>query len=188
MPPPHRLLLATLLLGCGTRMPAAGITVADAPPEEGLPLVVPPAPPLEATMAEPSPDDRASLDGPPTANVGCIGPPSRTALLRPQRAVCCYTPPAVFQRRVMLQREAFRACYDEGLRRRPGLRGRVAARFTIEEDGTVARACDAGSNLQDADTVRCVLRAFTTVTFEGYTVDDPCPPITLTYPLAFDAP
>ena len=178
------MLVTLLLAGCAGGLPE-GITVSRAQPERGLPLIVPDTP-VAPSPGEPEAtrDGGASFEA-PIPNVGCIGPPSRTALLRPQQAVCCYTPPAVFQRRVMLQREAFRACYDDGLRRRPGLRGRVAARFTIEEDGTVARACDAGSSLPDPETVRCVLRAFTAVTFEAYIVDDPCPPVTLVYPIAF---
>ncbi|EYF00838.1 Hypothetical protein CAP_8927 [Chondromyces apiculatus DSM 436] len=99
--------------------------------------------------------------------------------------MCCYTPPSYFITRVRAKHDAFRACYNAALQRRPDLRGRIAARFVLEEDGTVTRACDAGSDLDDPEMLACVLRVFTTLTFDPYVIGDPCPAVTVNYPLAF---
>lgn len=74
-----------------------------------------------------------------------------------------------------------RACYENGLRTSPGLQGRVAMRFVISHDGSVASAANAGSNLQDTDVLECVRRVFLSMRFP--------PPeggiITVTYPIIF---
>lgn len=59
----------------------------------------------------------------------------------------------------------FRACYEDGLRRRPGLAGRVSTRFVIGLDGAVSTVSDAGSDLPDASVTACVHRAFYGISF-----------------------
>jgi hypothetical protein len=71
----------------------------------------------------------------------------------------------VIQAVVRAEYNRFRTCYREGLSRDPRLRGRVSARFTIQQSGLVARVGDAGSDLPDATVVSCVLNVFTTLRF-----------------------
>jgi hypothetical protein len=74
-------------------------------------------------------------------------------------------------------------CYDKGLRADPDLAGRVTARFTIEAGGSVSNVSDAGSDLPNAETIRCVLGALQSLTFprpEGG-------PVTATIPLLLTA-
>jgi len=49
-----------------------------------------------------------------------------------------------------------RRCYEYGLARDAGLRGRVLTTFVIGEDGLVSDATDHGSDMPDAEVVRCV--------------------------------
>jgi len=72
-------------------------------------------------------------------------------------------------------------CYETGLRRRPGLAGRVVVKFVISRSGAVALASDAGSDLGDADVVGCVVRAFDSMTFPE-SIDSS---VTVVYPLVF---
>jgi outer membrane biosynthesis protein TonB len=78
----------------------------------------------------------------------------------------------------------FRFCYEQGLERRPELRGRVTTRFVIARDGSVAvaAAVAAESDLPDEAVVACVVRAFGALSF-------PEPAgglVTVEYPYVFD--
>lgn len=59
----------------------------------------------------------------------------------------------------------YRLCYEGGLRRNPNLQGRVAGRFTIRPEGSVADVANAGSDLPDAGVVACILKAFSGLAF-----------------------
>lgn len=88
-------------------------------------------------------------------------------------------PAEVIQRVVRLNFGRFRLCYEAGLRGNPSLTGRVATKFVIGRDGTVATASDAGSDLPDQQVVACVIRGFQNLTF-------PAPEggiATVTYPI-----
>lgn len=125
-------------------------------------------------------------EGRPVTSGKCVGVPSKAAQAKVRsEATCCYIPPSYFIKRIQTKNEAFRACYTEALKRRPDTRGRVTSKFTIEEDGSVSGACDAGSTVADPAMVECVLRVFTTVAFESYTLGGPCPAPTLMYPMRF---
>ena len=90
-------------------------------------------------------------------------------------------PPEVIQRIVRQNFGRFRACYQDGLKRNPGLAGRVATSFVIGLDGAVMSAVDGGSDLPDAEVKGCVHRAFRGVSFpqpEGGLV-------TVVYPIVF---
>jgi hypothetical protein len=78
-------------------------------------------------------------------------------------------PPETIQRIVRESFGRFRACYEEGLTRSPSLEGRVATRFVIARDGSVAATADAGSAMADARVVSCVVRAFGTLSFPAPT-------------------
>jgi hypothetical protein len=91
------------------------------------------------------------------------------------------TPPDLIQRIV---RESFGhldVCYEAGLRRQPGLTGRVAVKFVIDRRGAVALATDAGSDLPDADVIACVVRAFDSLVFP----ESKDSAVTVVYPIVF---
>ena len=78
----------------------------------------------------------------------------------------------------------YRACYETGLRANPALRGRVTARFTIDADGSIESAEDAGSDIPDATVTSCVFGTFGALAFpqpEGGSA-------TATVPLIFSPP
>jgi hypothetical protein len=61
--------------------------------------------------------------------------------------------------------ERLRRCYQDGLRREPGLAGQLPVRLSVDPGGRVILATDAGSTVADPAVVRCVLSAFATMTF-----------------------
>ena len=90
-------------------------------------------------------------------------------------------PPEVIQRVVRQNFGRFRMCYEQGLSANPNLTGRVAVRFAISSDGSVATAQNGGSDLPDSKVVGCVVSAF-------YGVSFPKPEngiVTVTYPIMF---
>jgi len=91
-------------------------------------------------------------------------------------------PPEVIQRIVRQNMSRFRLCYENGLRKNPDLRGRVAVKFIIDRSGGVSLATDGGSDLPDPAAVSCIVRAFQSLSFpqpEGGIV-------TVIYPLDFE--
>jgi hypothetical protein len=68
--------------------------------------------------------------------------------------------PEVIQRIIRQGYGRLRDCYEEGLRRDPNLKGRVAVQFVIGRDGGVAFVHDGGSDLPDSATLRCMLSIF----------------------------
>lgn len=90
-------------------------------------------------------------------------------------------PPEAIQRVVRASFGRFRACYEQGLQRDPGLEGRIAAKFVIARDGSVSMASVGESSISDANVTKCVERAFYNLTFpepEGGIV-------TVVYPIYF---
>lgn len=59
----------------------------------------------------------------------------------------------------------FRRCYEEASGRRPALKGRVTTQFTIDANGAVSNARDAGSDLPDRAVVRCVVGTLSSLSF-----------------------
>jgi hypothetical protein len=91
-------------------------------------------------------------------------------------------PPEVVRRTIHLNYGRFRACYQEGLRRRgPTLQGLVSTRFVIRADGTVKSSSNVSTELADADTVRCITNAFAAIEFPPPGNDGE---VTVVYPLA----
>jgi hypothetical protein len=76
---------------------------------------------------------------------------------------------------------AYRDCYEEGLRRSPTLAGIVRVSFTIDRDGSVVQPSGEGSDLPDAQVVRCVVDGLGELRFP--------PPndgtVTVVYPIQF---
>lgn len=79
----------------------------------------------------------------------------------------CRLPSESIQRTVRLNMGRFRLCYEEGLRTRPTLHGRVATRFVIARDGSVPVAIDGGSDLPAPDVVSCITQKFRTLSFSA---------------------
>jgi len=92
-------------------------------------------------------------------------------------------PPETIQRVVRQSFGRFRACYEAGLARNPGLAGRVSTRFVIVRDGTVGAVADAGADLADADVGACVRRAFGALEFPAPTGGV----VNVTYPIVFSS-
>jgi hypothetical protein len=59
----------------------------------------------------------------------------------------------------------FRMCHEQAMASTPGLTGTVRARFVIGRDGNVANVGDGGSDVTDAGLKRCVLSAFSGLSF-----------------------
>lgn len=75
-------------------------------------------------------------------------------------------PPDTIRRVVQLGNGRVLACYETGLRRNPGLAGRVQVRFVIGRDGSVVVAQDsAGSDLPDPQVRACVVKTFLSLSF-----------------------
>ena len=92
-----------------------------------------------------------------------------------------HLPGETIQRVVRQSFGRFRLCYENGLKRNPTLQGRVAVRFVIDRNGTVANAGNGGSDLPDAAVVSCVVSAFTGLSF-------PAPEdgtVRVVYPISF---
>jgi pSer/pThr/pTyr-binding forkhead associated (FHA) protein len=90
-------------------------------------------------------------------------------------------PPDTIRRIVRQNHTRLKLCYEKGLMTQPTLSGRVNVRFVIGGEGRVTHVSEAGSDLPDANVVRCVTRAF-------YDIGFPKPEggiVTVVYPIAF---
>jgi hypothetical protein len=90
-------------------------------------------------------------------------------------------PPDVIKRIVRANYPRFRACYESGLKRDPGLKGTVSVMFIIDTSGAVESASSAGGTLTDGTVTSCVVGVYRTLSFpepEGGKVR-------VTYPIDF---
>jgi hypothetical protein len=76
-----------------------------------------------------------------------------------------------------------RACYAEGLRRTPGLWGRLAMRLRINAKGEVIEAAEVESHFPDRDVTECALRVYERAGLAPYGEDR-----VFVYPLRFGTP
>ena len=98
------------------------------------------------------------------------------------------TPAADIQAAVRAHAGEMHACYDEGLKRNPRMRGRVTTRFTIGADGRVREArlipsLDSGSDAISPTVAECIRAAFTKLTFSSW---DALGEVTIEYPYVFE--
>ncbi len=82
-----------------------------------------------------------------------------------------------------------RACYEEGLKRKPRLAGKLVMRFKVERDGSVHEAGLTKSTLRDEQVESCLVGVFETMQFPAF--GPPCADgedcsIKITYPLHFE--
>ncbi|MBI2395118.1 MAG: AgmX/PglI C-terminal domain-containing protein [Deltaproteobacteria bacterium] len=90
-------------------------------------------------------------------------------------------PPEVIKRIIRANFPRFRACYEQGLKKDPGLKGTVAVRFIIDTTGAVESANLSGGSMSDSQVSSCVLGVYRTLSFpepEGGKV-------MVTYPIDF---
>jgi len=90
-------------------------------------------------------------------------------------------PPEVIKRIIRANFPRFRACYEQGLKKDPGLKGTVAVRFIIDTTGAVESANLSGGSMSDGQVSSCVLGVYRTLSFpepEGGKV-------MVTYPIDF---
>ncbi|CAN5168258.1 hypothetical protein BH09MYX1_BH09MYX1_52130 [soil metagenome] len=74
----------------------------------------------------------------------------------------------VIRRAVRLNEGKMLSCYADGIRKNPGLEGRVEVRFVIGRDGSVTVAQDgAGSDLPDSAVRACVVQSFYSIGFSA---------------------
>jgi hypothetical protein len=108
--------------------------------------------------------------------------PLRPKLRQGRVEVAGDLPPEVISRIVRQNFGRFRLCYEQGLRRDPELRGRVAVKIAIAHDGATSSAEDAGSELPNREVVACVVRSFGSLSFPSPTVGT----ASVVFPLLFD--
>ena len=116
-------------LACGSGRPVP-------PPELPKPSTAAPDPTASSTIAEPGPAATPGA-GAPVSSAPAAGPPPRGRL-----------PPETIRAVVRESFTSFRACYEKALAKDPKLEGRVAVRFLIDLDGSVAYAGDADAPIQ----------------------------------------
>ncbi len=59
-----------------------------------------------------------------------------------------------------------RACYEERLTRKPGLKGKIKVRWKIGLDGKVSSASIATSTMKDAKVEQCITRLIRRIRFQ----------------------
>jgi len=98
--------------------------------------------------------------------------------------LCCYTSPDVVKAWIAPARAEAKRCYEAALTRRPTLRGALAVRFDLGDEGTTTRACEVTSQdtVDDPELRRCVVEAFGAVVGP---VESDCGVRTITYPMVF---
>ncbi|MEO7091913.1 MAG: AgmX/PglI C-terminal domain-containing protein, partial [Polyangiales bacterium] len=74
-------------------------------------------------------------------------------------------PREIVQRIVRANFPRLRACYDQGLKADPGLRGNVTTRFIIDQTGAVETASLSSSSLSSPAVAGCVVSVFNTMSF-----------------------
>ena len=89
---------------------------------------------------------------------------------------------------VHAQMDQIQACYDEGLKRLPRLRGKLVAKLKVERDGSVHEAGLVKSTLRDEQVEHCLVGVFETMQFPAF--GPPCADgedcsTQITYPLTF---
>lgn len=167
---PAKLLAFLMLTSCqlpsenppeAPREKPAFVEAGALPPEETPPPEAEPAPTPSAQPVEPG--------------IAPTGAPTRGKL-----------PKGVIDEQLKSVGPAVQACYEQGLKAEPDLRGAVNVNFVVGEDGKVvhADATEADDALPDPSTVNCILNAIKKLVF-------PQPSggrVFISYPLKLEAP
>lgn len=92
-------------------------------------------------------------------------------------------PPETIKRVIRANFPRFRACYEQGLKKDPGLKGTVAVRFIIDTTGAIESASPSGGSLSDAGVSSCVLGVYKTLSFP----EPESGKVMVTYPIDFQS-
>ena len=101
----------------------------------------------------------------PIADAGRLRQTNSPSLRQGATQVTGRLPPEVIQRIVRQNFGRFRLCYENALRAKPTLEGRVAIKFTIGTTGAVTSTADGGSDLPDPTVITCVKKGFSNLSF-----------------------
>jgi hypothetical protein len=91
-------------------------------------------------------------------------------------------PPEAIKRIIHANFPRFRACYEQGLKKDPGLRGSVKVRFIIDSTGAVENASLAGGSMSDAQVSSCTLGVYKSLSFP----EPEAGKVMVTYPIDYD--
>lgn len=92
-------------------------------------------------------------------------------------------PPEVVKRIARANFPRLRACYEQGLKKDPTLKGTVISRFVIDAKGAVESASSKGGAMPDKSVADCVVNVFRTLSFP----EPESGKVTVTYPVDFEA-
>jgi len=134
---------------------------AEAPAPSPAPSVALPTEPAPLPPEETPPEEPAKPVDPPDAKpvdpgITATGAPTRGTL-----------PKAVIDEKLKAAGPEVQACYERGLKAKPGLRGNVDVNFVVATDGKVvhADAAQGDDALADDATVDCILSAIRKLEF-----------------------
>lgn len=120
----------------------------DAPPPPVAAGALEPAPVIAPPPTEPVLADTVSVEQTTAPDEGTGVPEVRGSL-----------PREVIRRVVQRHQGEVRACYEQGLARRPALEGRVTVSFVISANGSVQSAAIGSSTLDDEAVAGCIVQA-----------------------------
>jgi len=107
---------------------------------------------------------------------------------RPAVAAASSIATSVIDKVVHEKASGFQDCYEEGLARKPHMKGKAVVKFKVDRDGSVHEAGLAKSTLRDEKVEACLVGVFETMRFPE--LGPPCADgedcrVTVTYPLTF---
>src|SRR5689334_23550470 len=73
--------------------------------------------------------------------------------------------PAVIQEHLRARFSKLKHCYEQGVRKNPGLGGKVTVRFVIEKDGRVGHAAPVCTSMPDPAVVACIVGEYGQIRF-----------------------
>jgi TonB family protein len=167
----HGVALAFLLAGCAVQVsPPRESAPARAPQARAIERPAPAAAPRARAIERPAPAaaPRArAIERPAPAPVGSELALSPNVLRRrlSTESVNGSLPRGVVQAVIRERNPSISRCYAEGLRRNPGLSGKLSVRFVIARDGSVSEAKLAESSLPDGEVNRCIVAQFSAMRF-----------------------
>jgi len=170
--------------GCAVRSNTSysGSIAPDPPPEFHPHPEVPPDE-LATGTVEPSDAGVRLNTAPVQCNDRAQAPAAPAVRRRVQSGppVTNYIPPEVVMRPIRARFACLRVCYERALASKPALRGRVALRMVIDEDGWVRRTSVWKDDLGDADVASCLSQELV-----GLQYPAPDTKITVIYPLVLE--
>ena len=135
-------------------------------------------------------DDSVSSHATPVEPVAVETPPPAPVVdaqeaVAAEAVVVGHVPAETVRRIVRLNFGRFRACYIDSVRKHPKVAGRITTKVVVDSDGSVhsAEAFPNGSEVKDADLIKCVEESFSKINFPSSDSG-----IVFTYPIVFSKP